>query len=78
VGFSFFGNDIMAEQSKETKAQKVGRLAGRDPLPSPTLVIVGRCAGVAREAEACRDSHAADTNASRIRSTSELILKGVL
>jgi uroporphyrin-III C-methyltransferase len=56
----------------------IGRLAGRDPLPSPALVIVGRCAGVAREAEACRDWHTADTNASLNPSTSEPVLKGAL
>ncbi len=33
----------------------IDRLASRDHLPSPAIVIVGRCAGVAQEAEGRRD-----------------------
>ncbi len=54
----------------------IDRLANRDPLPSPALVIVGRCAGVAGEAEGRRDWHAADAGARLDQSTVDSILKG--
>jgi uroporphyrin-III C-methyltransferase len=56
----------------------IDRLASRDPLPSPALVIVGRCAGVAHEEEICRDWHATDTSTGFNRLAPELILKGTL
>jgi uroporphyrin-III C-methyltransferase len=46
----------------------IDRLASRDPLPSPALVIVGRCAGAAHEAVARRDWHTTDANARLNRS----------
>jgi siroheme synthase len=54
----------------------VDRLANRDPLSSPALVIVGRCAGVAHEAEGRRDWQAADAGARLDHSTVDSILKG--
>jgi uroporphyrin-III C-methyltransferase len=58
------------------------RLAGRDPLAAPALVIVGRCAGAAQAEEAGRDWHAAQANASLNRASfnrsPEPILKGAL
>ncbi len=56
----------------------IGRLASRDSLPSPALVIVGRCAGVSHETEARRDWHTTDANANLHHSTAEPILKGAL
>jgi siroheme synthase len=46
----------------------IDRLARREPLPAPALVIVGRCAGraheVAHATEACRDWPSTDASAS--------------
>jgi uroporphyrin-III C-methyltransferase len=54
----------------------IDRLASRDPLPSPALIIVGRCASIAHETEARRDW--GFNRASFNRSNPEPILKEAL